>query len=99
MAVTSTDLRESNLARPEAERLAEHVRVYRTFPGAQLRHHGALTRYGLILLARFVRLSDSFVWSISSLDDAMALPAIRRRLGSGVALLAKRRDTETLGFS
>lgn len=75
------------------------VSFYRAFPGAQVQHHGAFTRYGLILLGRFVRLSDSFVWSLSSLDDAIALPGIRLRLGSGVALLAQRRDAETLRFS
>jgi SAM-dependent methyltransferase len=75
------------------------VSFYRAFPEAQVRHHGAFTRYGLILLGRFVRLPDSFVWSVLSLDDAITLPVFRQRLGSGVALLAQHRDTEALRFS
>jgi SAM-dependent methyltransferase len=72
------------------------VSFYRTFPGAQAKHHGAFTRYGLILLGRLIRLSDSFVWSAQSLDDAIAMPLIRRHFGSGVALLAQLPCAEPL---
>ena len=62
----------------------------RAFPHARVRHHGSLTRYPLILLERLVRLSESTVWSVLELDDAISAWLGCRRLGSGVALLAKR---------
>lgn len=62
---------------------------YKAFPHAIVRHHGALTRYPLILAGRVLNLSDSFVWSALGLDDAVGGALGYRRFGSGVALLAR----------
>jgi SAM-dependent methyltransferase len=66
------------------------IPLYRWFPGAEVRHHGAFTRYLLILLGRFITLPDSLVWSTLSVDDVIAKALGLRGLGSGVALLAQR---------
>jgi len=63
---------------------------YKAFPRARVRHHGALTRYPLILTGRVLNLSDSFVWSALRLDDAVGSVLGYRQFGSGVALLARR---------
>jgi len=70
------------------------VPFYRSFPGAQVRHHGSFTRYPLILLGRFVPLPDSFVWFALGLDDAISAALGCRRFGSGVALLAQNQLVE-----
>ena len=67
---------------------------YRSFPGAQVRHHGTFTRYILILLERFVGLSDSLVWYTLRFDDAVATVLGCRNFGSGVALLGQRGPME-----
>jgi GT2 family glycosyltransferase len=70
------------------------IPFYRSFPGAEVRHHGTFTRYPLILLERFVHLPDSLVWSALRLDDAFSTLLGCRRLGSGVALLAQSTGVE-----
>lgn len=65
------------------------IPFFRSFPGAQIRHHGTFTRYLLILLDRFVRLPDSLVWSVLRFDDGIATVLGCRDVGSGVALLAQ----------
>lgn len=70
------------------------IPFYRSFPGAEVRHHGAFTRYLLILLGRLVPLPDSVAWSTLTVDDAIATVVGCRGLGSGVALLAQRTRTD-----
>lgn len=62
---------------------------YKAFPRARVRHHGAVTRYPLILTGRVLNFSDSFVWSALRLDDAVGGVLGYQRFGSGVALLAR----------
>jgi hypothetical protein len=74
----------------DRQRLASY---YRAFPGAQVRHHGAFTRYLLILLGRVFPLSDRLVWTTLKVDDAVAAAIGCQNFGSGVALLATRERT------
>jgi uncharacterized protein YbaR (Trm112 family) len=53
-------------------------------------HHGALTRYPLIVFSKFgLNVSVRSAWAINRVDDAIASPIpLLRKLGSNVALLA-----------
>lgn len=82
--------REDVPCRPLTQLRAEPL--LRALHGARVVHHGALTRYPMLALARLgwaARLAT--VWRITRIDDWLcsAVPAVRRR-GSSSAVLGRR---------
>ncbi len=74
-----------------ARRVNPAVRV---FDGARTIHHGAVTRYPLLALAK-IGLSPSrrVLWTLGTFDDAVSslIPRLRRT-GSSVAILGTRKE-------
>ena len=71
--------------------------LFATFTHAEIRHHGALTRYPLIALGKLgVSISLNAAWRITIADDAICslIPPLRR-MGSSVALLGMRPPEHT----
>lgn len=66
--------------------------LFDAFEEAEVVHHGALSRYPLLVLAKFgLNLPLTTVWKISRLDDAASslIPSLRQA-GSSVAVLGTR---------
>lgn len=62
-----------------------------TFPDGRRLHHGAFTRYPLLVLTKFgLESSLRTAWMLNRIDDAIASVLGMRRLGSSVALLATK---------
>lgn len=66
--------------------------LYSVFRHSCVKHHGTITRYPLLALAKFgISSSLSAVWWLNQIDNAIcsAVPGFRR-LGSSVAVLGKK---------
>jgi len=62
-----------------------------TFRNGRRVHHGALTRYLLLVLNKFgVASSLRTAWTLNRIDDAVSSVTGLRRLGSSVSLLASK---------